>query len=102
VRGFKGDSLSSRTGLYWRNDISYPVAINSTLFSSVSPFVGVDFGAIKNTEINEVQQLSGLAIGAKLNGKKLNAAITLSQAQHRLSTFSGDKTQIYFSLSYSL
>jgi len=105
IRGFKVDSLSSGTGAYFRNDISLSIPIKENVlgFQMLSPFVGLDIGGINgDSESNSDDVISGAAIGARLYGRHFSADMTYGRVLKTPETFSGDKEQLYFSITMKL
>lgn len=103
VRGFKGESLSARSGAYLRHDlaVSLPLPQNKLGLSSLRPFIGLDSGTIFNESeaSNNDGILHGQALGFNVGGKHLSADFTYTKALKRPENFTDDKEHFHFSLT---
>ncbi|MCK9454955.1 MAG: ShlB/FhaC/HecB family hemolysin secretion/activation protein [Sulfurimonas sp.] len=89
VRGYEA-SYYGNNGYYIRNDFikSFYPSLNQYFMQSISPFVGLDYGAVKcesNTK-NACGSLAGAAIGIKTAAKNLDMELTLSRGLKHTST----------------
>ncbi|MGF6907243.1 ShlB/FhaC/HecB family hemolysin secretion/activation protein [Fusobacterium sp. PH5-44] len=97
VRGFKDNSIMGDKGFYVRNEISYK-------FDHIEPFVGIDFGRVKNKykETNyreKSSEISGIAIGIRGTYKNVELSCTFSKAMSAPGNIEKDDHVIYFSSS---
>lgn len=77
VRGFKIQSAYGDTGVYVSNTLSFPFF---TPIGSVTPFVGLDWGAVKNNgSTGSGGSIGGVAGGIRVSGKWANAAVTVGK-----------------------
>lgn len=86
VRGYEA-SYYGNSGYYIRNDITkyfYP-NINQYFLKTVSPFVGLDFGAVEcqNNTVNACGSLVGGSLGLKTAGNNVNTELALSRGLQR-------------------
>ncbi|HEY9203758.1 MAG TPA: ShlB/FhaC/HecB family hemolysin secretion/activation protein [Sulfurimonas sp.] len=89
VRGYEA-SYYGNNGYYIRNDFikSFYPNLNQYFMQSISPFVGLDYGAVKcesNTQ-NACGSLAGAAIGVKTAAKNLDMELTLSRGLKHTAT----------------
>jgi len=105
VRGFKEESLSSRTGLSWRNELSFPRSVMSGFagIKSQIPFVAFDYGIVKGDPgLESTKALSGISLGIRFAGTHVSGDITIAKALERPKSFTEADQQIYFSITISL
>lgn len=77
VRGFKNRSAYGDTGIYLSNTLSFPFV---TPMGQVTPFAGIDWGAIKNNgDSGSGGWIGGVAGGVRVSGKWANAAVTVGK-----------------------
>ncbi|HEC46146.1 MAG TPA: ShlB/FhaC/HecB family hemolysin secretion/activation protein, partial [Pseudomonas xinjiangensis] len=105
VRGFKEQSLSGDSGVYWRSNLRWRRAVTAP---AVSPWlqeygvaIGYDLGVISATSYNAGQRgrLSGNALEFSARGKHLAASVTLARSLSRPDAIGRDEHPIYFRLS---
>ena len=82
VRGYAA-SYYGNNAYYLRNDFIkiFHLGVNSNFMQSISPFIGLDYGAVrceKNTQYT-CGSLYGTAIGIKTGAKNLDTEFTLSR-----------------------
>ncbi len=104
VRGYKGESLSGRSGAYWRNDLSTQISLSESIIGirTFSPFIAFDVGTVlqdDNTD-NTFQSLSGSAIGLNLYGKHFNANLTYARPLHAPESLSAASENWHFSFNW--
>lgn len=73
VRGFKNLSSTGEFGAYINNTLTYKM--KNTNFS---PFIGLDFGIVKDSALVDIDKLRGLSIGFnhRINGYNISATIS--------------------------
>lgn len=77
VRGFKIRSAYGDSGVYASNTVSFPFL---TPIGPVTPFVGLDWGAVKNNGgTGNGGWIGGVAGGVRVSGKWANAAVTVGK-----------------------
>ncbi len=104
VRGFKQQSLAGRSGVFWRNEFSRNLFLNATIpgIKIVTPFLGLDTGAIHGEPENPKGKiLSGIALGLRASGNKLNLEVTLSKPIQQPDDFTASGKQVDFSITYN-
>lgn len=77
VRGFKIRSAYGDSGVYASNTVSFPFLAP---IGPVTPFVGVDWGAVKNNGgTGNGGWIGGVAGGIRVSGKWANASVTVAK-----------------------
>lgn len=97
VRGFKDNSIMGDKGYYIRNEVSYKLTY-------LEPFVGIDFGRVKNKykETNykeKSSEISGIAAGVRGTYKNFEMTCAISKAMSAPGNIEKDNHVIYFSSS---
>jgi hemolysin activation/secretion protein len=104
VRGFKGESVSGRSGAYLHNDLSWSHRLPKNWFQlhSISPSLGWDIGGIFNEDSHPHNEelLQGVSLGIRLGGKHIAGDITLARALSRPETFENSLNQIHFAITF--
>ena len=95
VRGFKDNSIMGDKGFYVRNEVSHK-------FVHLEPFIGIDFGRVKNKykETNykeKYSEVSGITGGVRGTYKNLEMTCAISKAMSAPGNIEKDDHVIYFS-----
>jgi hemolysin activation/secretion protein len=103
VRGFKGESISGRTGVVLRNEVSTGFALpeNFLKLHSITPTLSWDIGTIfdEPEQPNNEEALQGIALGIRIGGQHVSFDSTFSHALVRPNSFSNELNQIHLALT---
>ncbi|GAA5317614.1 MAG: two-partner secretion system transporter TpsB2 [Candidatus Pelagadaptatus aseana] len=101
VRGFKQETLSGNRGGYWRNSLYWhPVPDSSWEFlGTITPFVGVDIGAVQSSSGEDYRDLAGVVIGAQLSASHWSLDFLFAQPLHQPDEF--ERRERRFDLSFN-
>lgn len=72
VRGFNNSGLSGNTGFYNRNELSLQYSVDTI---KISPYIGLDFGYVKEDIHNIFGTINGDAIGTRFSWENTNLEI---------------------------
>lgn len=102
VRGFKEQSLSGDSGLYWRSNLRWRHSLQQSwlapVFHEWSLALGYDLGQIRSTTHNPGQagRMSGNALELTLQGRHGSAALTFARSLERPGALERNEHPIYF------
>lgn len=102
VRGFKEQSLSGDSGLYWRSNLRWRHAITQPQLRpwlhELGVALGYDLGVISGTRYNANQhgRLTGNALELSARGPHLAASLTLARSLSRPDVIDRSEHPIYF------
>jgi hemolysin activation/secretion protein len=104
VRGYKGNSLSASSGIYWRNDLiwSVPFAQSDSWLRSLTPFISFDVGLIHDisAESKKYDSIKGWAVGFKASHKSLSLGLTYAYPIDYPKHFKGVGEELDFSINF--
>ena len=104
VRGFKEQSLSGDSGVYWRSNVRWHQAVTHPQLTpwlrELSVALGYDLGAISGTRHNVDQhgRLSGNAVELSARGPHVAASLTVARSLSRPDVIDRGENPVYFSV----
>ncbi|MGJ8670906.1 MAG: ShlB/FhaC/HecB family hemolysin secretion/activation protein [Oceanococcus sp.] len=103
VRGYRNNSFSGDRGLYWRNDLSFPLGLQLLRRPvSLRPYLAIDAGKIfKHFGIGE-GSLVGASTGVSFSGFGLNLDVQVVTPLRQPSEFQDEGVQWYANFSYRI
>lgn len=102
VRGFKEQSLSGDSGLYWRSNLRWQRTINHARIKpwlhEVGVALGYDLGVISGTRYNGNQhgRLTGNALEFSARGRHIATSLTLARSLSRPDVIDRGEHPVYF------
>ncbi len=97
TRGFDGGSLSGDNAGYMRNELSTSLKQQMPVIGKVSPFIGLDIGAVMDQGSSGGKYIVGSAIGLRTNGA-INIDLTFARAIAGQGNTNGRANAIYLEL----
>lgn len=94
VRGFKNESSSGEFGAYINNTLTYKM--KNTYFS---PLIGLDFGVVKDSKLQEIDKLIGLSFGFNHSINRYNISAIISKGIRFPLDRGSEKYTVYLSVS---
>ncbi|HDY99319.1 MAG TPA: ShlB/FhaC/HecB family hemolysin secretion/activation protein [Pseudomonas sabulinigri] len=102
IRGFKEQTLSGDSGLYWRSNVRWQQAITqpqiNPWLNEVGIALGYDLGVISGTRYNANRhgRLAGNALELSARGPHIAASLTLAQSLSRPDVIDRAEHPVYF------
>ncbi|MDG6881366.1 hypothetical protein A6A21_02230 [Phocoenobacter uteri] len=100
VRGFKGGVASGERGFYVSQTLSMPFYPQKNYLSTISPFIGLDWGQTHQKALKQHNKLMGLALGFKAQAKNISLSVTYAKPlSNTLKDHSDRGGVVYFNSS---
>jgi hemolysin activation/secretion protein len=103
VRGFSRQSLSGDHGVFWRNELAWPMQLEWGLMPlSVRWYAGLDMGRVESRAQGAPSgDLGGVTLGASIQAGRAWLDVFGSQGVWRPTSMQREPAQVWARLSFS-
>ena len=102
VRGFKEQSVTGDSGLYWRSNLHwrYPTRMLAPVFDEMRMTLGYDLGQIRGSQHDPGQsgRMTSNSAALSLQGRHLAVSLTFAQSLERPGALTRNEHPVYFRL----